>query len=136
MSRRRRRTQGCSRADAVARLKQAGSFADLARLADPRAASGPERSASVSNAVLAGIASADVICCVRLGTHATGDNHHDAVLLLGEVADVGKEAGDALAVLLGLKQKAQYGMTDPNPTETTRALRRMEQIVSVARTIV
>jgi hypothetical protein len=133
MSRRRRRTKSCSRADATARLDQAASFADLARLADPSVASGPERSAAVSNAVLAGIGAADAICCVRLGVHASGDNHHEAVTLLGEVPDIGNEAATAMTTLLGLKQKAQYGATDPSRSETTRALRAMSRIVELAR---
>ena len=33
-------------------------------------------------AVHAGIAAADVICCVRLGEHARGDDHDEAVALL------------------------------------------------------
>ncbi len=136
MSRRRRRSKDCTTSNAGARLKQAESFADLARLTSPASNSGPERSAAVSNAVLSGIAAADVICCVRLGRHASGDNHREAVLLLRDAGDVGREAADALAALLGLKRKAHYGVTDPSPGETTRALRQMERINELARSVI
>jgi hypothetical protein len=126
----------CSRADATARLTQAERFADLARLTDPAISSGAERSAAVSNAVLAGIAAADTVCCIRLGVHATGGSHHEAVKLLGDVADVGAESAAALSTLLSLKQKAQYGATDPSGSETTRALRAMSRLIEFARMVV
>lgn len=40
--------------------------------------------------VNAGIAAADVICCVRLGTHSNTGNHHEARNLLKK-ADSGSE---------------------------------------------
>ena len=38
--------------------------------------------AAVNLFVLAGIAAADVICCSRLGVHATGESHNEAIALL------------------------------------------------------
>jgi hypothetical protein len=38
--------------------------------------------AYVTLLVHAGIAASDVICCARLGEHAQGDNHVEAVALL------------------------------------------------------
>lgn len=130
------RTSNCSRHDAATRLKQAMSFAELAEIADTGTDTGPERSAAVSNAVLAGVAAADAICCVRLGLHASGDDHYGAARLLREVADVGQEAAASLSTLLGLKQKAQYAFVDPSRGEATRALRAMRNIIDLARTVV
>jgi hypothetical protein len=37
---------------------------------------------------------------------------------------------------LSLKQKAQYGATDPSGSETTRALRAMSRLIELARMVV
>ena len=71
------RTRRCGRAEAAARLSQAHEFAALADL-DSDSNYGPTRSASVSNAVLAGIAASDAICCRALGERAAGEDHNDA----------------------------------------------------------
>lgn len=53
----------------------------------------------------AGIAAADVICCVRLGVHSNTGSHNEARALLKK-ADGGFERD--LATHLGLKNKAAY----------------------------
>ncbi|MEN8040771.1 MAG: hypothetical protein ABFR95_04640 [Actinomycetota bacterium] len=131
-----RRTSPCTRQHAVNRLSQAESFAELATIVDPGRDPGPDRSAAVANAVLAAIAAADALCCARLGVHAAGNDHREAVRLLKDVAEVGAETATALSTLLGLKQKAQYGATDPSAGETVRAVRAMQQIIEFARAVV
>jgi hypothetical protein len=39
--------------------------------------------AYVTLCIHAGIAAADVICCIRIGEHATGEDHAEAVKIAG-----------------------------------------------------
>lgn len=131
MAKRSSRTRSCSRQDAAQRYEQARAFAALAGL-DPESEDGPTRSAAVSNAVLAGIAAADSICCRRLGRHAAGDDHQPALALVEEAGDVGREARRHLQTLLSIKDKAQYEEVDPTVTEAKRAMRAMRSILELA----
>ena len=131
MARKSSRTRLCGPRDAEQRYGQARAFADLAEL-DPESDDGPTRSAAVSNAVLAGIAAADSICCRRLGRHAAGDDHQQAIALVVEAADLGREAKRHLETLLSIKHKAQYEESDPTVTEARRAIRAMRSILELA----
>lgn len=126
------RTKECDRAFASARLEHAFSFAEHATL-DPYAEHGPTRSAAVSNAVLAGIAASDTICCSVLGKRSASWDHRDALRLLRSVPDVGKQAENRLRLLLAIKDKAQYHREDPNMTDTRRSIRAMEAIIEIAK---
>lgn len=66
------------------RLAKAEEFLDNAELL---ADDDDRRNAAASLFVDAGIAAADVLCCKRLGEHAQGPDHNDAVQLLGLVDD-------------------------------------------------
>ncbi len=127
------RTQPCDRQEAAQRYRQARAFAELAELY-PESPDGPTRSAAVSNAVLAGIAAADSICCRRLGRHATGDDHQPALALIEEAGEVGKQARRYLETLLSIKHKAQYEGVDPSVAEAKRAIRAMRAILGMAQT--
>lgn len=81
--------------------------------------------------VQAGIAASDVLCCKRLGKHASGDNHSEAIALLAKV-DKGK-AKD-LSVLLGLKTPASYGAGKSTVDDGKRARRSAERLVAAAKT--
>lgn len=131
MARKSSRTQPCSPQDAAQRFDQAKAFADLAEL-NPESDDGPARSAAVSNAVLAGIAAADSICCRRLGRRVAGDDHQQALGLVGVAGEVGREARRHLETLLSIKHKAQYEEADPTATEARRAIRAMRSILEVA----
>lgn len=131
MAKKRSRTRRCDPQDKVQRHQQAKAFADLAEL-DPLASDGPTRSAAVSNAVLAGIAAADAICCRRLGQHAAGSDHQQALDLLGQAGDLGASARRELAALLAAKNKAQYEQTDPTVAEAKRAIRAMQRLLELA----
>ncbi len=110
---RKTRTKQCDEPYADARLEHAFSFAALATL-DPFSDHGPTRSAAVSNAVLAGIAACDVICCRALEKRSASWDHRDALFLLGSVPDVGRQAETRLRILLTIKEK-------PNIIKTIRA---------------
>ncbi|MCP4960659.1 MAG: hypothetical protein GY925_15495 [Actinomycetia bacterium] len=86
----------------------------------------------MSNAVLAGIAAADAICCRRLGRHATGEDHQQALNLLDQAGALGASARKQLATLLSAKNKAQYEQIDPTATEAKRVIRAMRAIVELA----
>ena len=97
------------------RLAKANEFFDAAEHLED-AKGGP--SAAGDLYVNAGIAAADVICCVRLGMHSNTGNHNEARTLLKK-ADSGSERH--LATLLGLKNKAAY---THEPISATRSARR------------
>jgi hypothetical protein len=118
------RTRPCDPHRANQRYEQATAFAELAEL-NPESDDGQTRSAAVSNAVLAGIAAADSICCRRLGHHAAGDDHQQALALVDEAGNVGREARRHLESLLSIKHKAQYEEVDPTLTEAKKAIRAM-----------
>lgn len=72
------RTKRSSPAVIAGRLAKAAQFADVARglTTDSEADSAD---AFVALAVLSGIASSDVICCVRLGEYSSGQSHSETV---------------------------------------------------------
>lgn len=91
------------------RLKKATQFIEAADLID----------AFVTLCVHAGIAAADVICCARLGVHAQGKNHGDAVIML---AKVDKKLAQDLATLVGMKTKSGYSpLSSSRPTKKAAA---------------
>jgi hypothetical protein len=133
MTRRAAKTRSCDPTEADKRLRQAQKFADHAEL-EPDSEDGVARSAAVSNAVLAGIAAVDALCCKRLGRRSNSNDHTDALVLVRQVAELGAKAERLLQALLAVKNKAQYESADPNPTETKKALRAMRQLIELART--
>ena len=90
------------------------------------------RDAVVTLYVHAGIAASDVICCARLGLHATGDNHAEAVALLKKA---GAGSHRHLATLLGLKTKAGYSHTPASAADVRKAARAAVQLVEDARSV-
>lgn len=107
------RNRPCDRHYAGQRYEHAKAFAALAEL-HPDSGDGPTRSAAVSNAVLAGIAAADSICCRRLGRHAAGDDHQQALFLIEEAGDIGKEARRHLDTLLSESSSQTPHINRPN----------------------
>jgi hypothetical protein len=68
--------------------------------------------------------------CARLGEHAQGDNHTEAVALLRK-AD--SESARHLQVLLGMKTEVGYSHTSTTDAEAKRAGRAAEVLLEVAR---
>jgi hypothetical protein len=89
--------------------------------------------AFVTLCVHAGIAAADVLCCVALGVHAQGDDHGEAVGLLATVRPEGEDTSKALRVLLAMKTKAGYSPQAVSGDDRKRALRSVERLVTAAR---
>lgn len=130
------RTTACDRTQARVRLDQAAKYREVAELVASEGDAVPA-SASVGAglAVLAGIAAADAACCAALGRRSRAQDHRQALRLLAEVEPGGQEAARHLEVLLDLKDTAHYGVIHVTSAELRRALRRSEQLVSYAKTI-
>ena len=86
---------------------------------------------SVGNAVLAGIAASDALCCLRLGRRSRDASHDSAVTLL---AQVDRRLAQDLQVLLSLKDLAHYSEKYVNAERHRRALRCAERLVEAAKT--
>lgn len=125
------RTQPCTAGIRQGRLRKAEQFltaADLVRdLADEDV---DVADAFATLCVHAGIAASDVICCIRLGEHAQGENHSETVALL-KTAD--KAAAKHLSALLALKTKSGYSHNPISAAESRRAGRAAEALVEAAR---
>jgi hypothetical protein len=87
----------------------------------------------VSLCVLAGIAAADVLCCVSLGEHAQGESHDDAVQLLRRVQPSGADLAKSLRALLTIKTKAAYSERAVTAEDRKRAGRSAARLVDAAR---
>ena len=94
------RTRSSSDTIRLGRLNKARQFLDAAIVIDEEMPDAP-----VTLLVNAGIAAADVICGVRLRKYAAGENHNEAVALLGQ-AEPGIEKH--LRTLLNVKSKVAY----------------------------
>jgi hypothetical protein len=118
----------CGAGEARNRLATALHYQELATLkAEER--TGAARNAAAGNVVLAGIASADAICCLRLGRRAAGSDHADAVPLL-ELIDAA--LARQLATLLGVKPIVHYGDSFIGTPALLRSLRAMDHLIAAA----
>lgn len=125
------RTTPCDRAARQGRVRKAEQFGDAAAaVADLADDSDDVADAVVSLCVLAGIAAADVICCARLGKHAQGQDHHEAVALL-QSADAA--SARSLSALLGLKTKAEYSAVGSSGKDVLRSERAAAHLLEAAR---
>lgn len=88
--------------------------------------------AYVTLCIHAGIAASDVICTAKLGMHARGERHQDAVALL---ATVDKQASRHLEALLGLKTLAGYSHLPVSQGRARRAGRAMDALLESARRV-
>lgn len=125
------RTATCTAAFRAGRLRKAQQFFDAADTLDTLVDDETELiEASITLCIHAGIAAADVICCTRLGRHALGQDHSQAIELLRSV-DV--EASKRLGTLLSLKTKAGYSAVASSPADRKRVVRAAEQLLTTAR---
>lgn len=124
------RTIRCTDTARAGRLAKAEQFWSAAQtietFADDEAAI---TDAYTTLAVHAGIAAADVICCVRIGEHARGDDHGEAVALLAKADRVRSKD---LATLLRLKTRSGYSHEPTSRTDRQRARRAAARLVQAA----
>lgn len=114
-------------------MRKAEQFADAAEtvreFADDEADIGD---AYVTLLIHAGIAAADVICCLELGEHALGESHTEAVALLRRVRRDGAELASALSTLLASKTRASYDHRPVAKDNRTRSSRAAEKLLRAA----
>lgn len=115
----------CDSAITSGRLAKANEFFDAAEHLQAEMPS-----AAGDLYVNAGIAAADVICCVRLGVHSNTGNHNEARVLLKK-ADGGSER--YLATLLGLKNKAAYTHEPISAAECKKMNRAAGHLIETAK---
>lgn len=116
------------------RLRKAEQFLQGAETI--RELAGDERDvgdAYVTLCIHAGIAAADVICCVALGEHVQGDDHNEAVAHLAKVRPTGQALAGSLRTLLRMKTHAGYSHEPVSASDRKRAERAAEQLMSAAR---
>ncbi|MBK5249186.1 MAG: hypothetical protein JJE50_07080 [Actinomycetales bacterium] len=124
------RTSDCDKAVRLGRLSKAEQFADAARtVRDLSAGDTDVADAYVTLCVHAGIAAADVICCARLARYSRGEDHNEAVTLLGTVDAT---AAKHLRSLLDMKTRAGYSHTPASVEQVKRAGRAMEALLTLA----
>ncbi len=117
------RRQPCTTADARARLHDAEAFLDTAESAtDP--------DAKATNAIHAGIAAADAVCCFALRERSADGTHAAALDLLGTVD---ARLAATLARLLGRKQQAAYESRDVSVKDAATCMRQATTLVGAAR---
>jgi hypothetical protein len=127
------RTNDCAPRARDGRLAKARQFAEAASAVLTLTDEADEvADAFVTLAVHAGIAAADVICCARLGVHANGERHDDAVALLKRADPA---AAKALRVLLGMKTSAGYSAMPVSTTDRRRAERAMDALLATANAV-
>jgi hypothetical protein len=125
------RTTPCDANLRDARRQKAEQFLEAADLIDVLVDDESDLvDAYVTLCVHAGIAAADAICCARLGRHARGQDHHEAVALLRRVDP---DAARDLETVLRLKTKAGYSGLTTSVTDRRRAGRAAERLVLTAR---
>ena len=111
------------------RLRKARTFFEaahnLASLGEP-----PEPDAVVALYVQSGIAAADAICLARLGRHAKGADHKQAVPLLEQAA--GAAVAKHLRSLLAMKNEAEYGYSLLGSHSVLQAERAARALVDLA----
>ena len=120
----RRRT--CTKTDARARHTSALAFVDVA---DRLVAEHFDPDVVVTNAVHAGIAASDSLCCLRLGERSADQDHASAPKLL---ARVDKTLANELTRLLSFKSTAAYESRHVSRADAKASVRRARKIVEAA----
>jgi hypothetical protein len=131
----RTRTESCTPEQARKRLADARKFLELAELAREES-DVTSFNVAAANAALAGIAAADAACCRALGERSRGEDHRDAIVLVGRVSPGGLEAANALRRLLAMKNNAEYGLTGVSRANREVALRQAHKLVEFAEAVV
>ncbi|HPG14632.1 MAG TPA: hypothetical protein PK434_08110 [Microthrixaceae bacterium] len=117
---------------------QVRSYAAKAREFAEAAASDLEAGrniAATSLAIHAGINAADAVCGARLAKRAAGEDHDQALGLLGQAGPDGAEVARDLRRLLPLKTKAEYEPDDIAPSVAARAVERAQRCAAVAQRV-
>lgn len=128
MVKKRGKSSLCGKSAARGRLDVAREYQGLAH-SKANLDTGAIRNAVAGNAILAGIAAADAICCIRLGERSTSSDHSDSVSLLAKVSP---ELAQKLSTLIGSKPTSHYGENFIGVETLKSCLRAMDQLVLAA----
>ncbi len=88
--------------------------------------------AATSLAIHAGINAGDALTGARLGRRAAGQNHDEALDLLGQAGPDGTAVAKDLVRLLPMKTKTEYEPDDVPIAVATKAVERARRCVAVA----
>ncbi len=128
------RLRECDESTIAGRFRKAEQFMQGAQtireLADD---DGDVGDAYITLCIHAGIAAADVVCCIDLGEHAQGDEHSAAVSHLTKAHPGGKDLSNSLRTLLTMKTRAGYSHQRANASDFKRAQRAAERLLQAAR---
>ena len=128
------KTRKCDEATISGRLHKAEQFMESAETIREFADTEDDvTDAYVTLCIHAGIAAADVICCIALGEHVQGDDHNEAVSHLSKVRPGGSHLGNLLRTLLTMKTRAGYSHESVTSRDRKRAQRAAERLLSSAR---
>ncbi len=119
----------CGPAEARARCAVARRYLDVAELATTEDDASAWHNVATGNAVLAGIAAADALCCALLGQHSREADHRAAVALLTTARPA--SARD-LERLLQFKDTAHYGSRLITAAALRSAVRAANRLVTAA----
>ncbi|WP_395656679.1 hypothetical protein [Nocardioides sp.] len=125
------RTLKCTPATRSGRRAKAEQFNEAAATVRTLADEDSDVADAYVTLLVHGIAASDVICCARLGEHAMGENHAEAVQLLATAVD--KKLAGALETLLGVKTKAGYSERPVSSTDLVKAERATERLIQAMR---
>ena len=112
-------------------MEQAQRYLDVAELVLSDE-TGSEATVATGNAVLAGIAAADAICCTSTGSRYRGSNHREAARYLERVTG-DATLGKALRDLADYEDQAHYGLTNVRVNRARAAIRRAQRLIEAAR---
>jgi hypothetical protein len=116
-----------------ARFRTATAYLQTAGRVLQEAATAESASVAAGNAVLAGIAASNSICCSRLGRMHRGDDHRPATKLLEQATVDGKTLATTLSRLLELKDTAHYGAALVTTPRASAAVKWAQKLVDRAR---
>lgn len=114
--------------DALLHLKKARSYYETAVQALENGHYDP----AVSDSVISGINSADVICLVELGRRNDNNAHEAAVRLLNRAGGLGEQAAPILARMLPRKNLSQYRTALADQRDAEHAIADAEQLLDLA----
>lgn len=121
------RTVRCTPATRSGRRRKAKQFWDVAAMASTLIDEGDDvADAYITLLVHAGIAASDVICCAKLGEHAAGESHVEAIDLLKKVD---KALAKNLDTHLGMKTRSGYSHLPASADDRKKADRAAKRLV-------
>ena len=122
----------CGRPEARARAREAVAYLEVATLALGERSRDEFLSVAAGDAVLAGIAASDAICCARLGCRYRGEDHRGATELLKTATPDGDRLAASLARLLDMKDEAHYGVMSVSARKARDAVKWAGSLVARA----